>query len=42
VAGVADALDAAVARGRDDLELAAGETDPRAPFAPVVVEALGT
>lgn len=38
VAGVADALDAAVARGLGDLELVGGSVDLRAPIAPVTVE----
>ena len=41
VGGVADALDAALARGRDDLELVAADPDLRAPLAPVMVETLG-
>jgi len=41
VGGVADALDAAVAHGRDDLEMAGADTDLRAPLAPVMVETLG-
>jgi pyridoxine kinase len=41
VGGVADALDAAVAHGRDDLEMAGADVDLRAPLAPVIVETLG-
>ena len=40
VAGVADALDAAIARGQEDLELAEDDIDPRAPLAPVSLEVL--
>ena len=40
VAGVADALDAAIARGQEDLELAEDDIDPRAPRAPVSLEVL--
>ncbi len=40
VAGVADALDAALARGFGDLDMVGGGTDPRAPLAPVSVEVL--